>query len=110
MSIEFQDSGFCRTVKQKLFIKNPHDLDLFCGNPRVCLCCWRDNLDVGIAVRDDDDFDTGVVYICTSKEEQSRVFEELINYLHDVRSSPVEFMSICDKSFFPDLGIEKTRW
>lgn len=88
----------------------------FCGRPYVSLIAYKDKNKfwdantIGIGLRDNDDFDIGLIYK-TNADEFENVLHELINWMNDHEqgiSIYDDILNIFD--FFPDCGCERTRW
>lgn len=88
----------------------------FCGRPYVTLLAHKKPINhwneysIAIGIRDDDDFDIGLVYE-TDKEHFEDVLHELINWMRDHEQG----ISCCDElsdkmNFFPDCLCERKRW
>lgn len=77
--------------------------------PNIRVNYWDGN-DVRISIRDNDDFDIGVIYEGNTKEEARQIFHELVNFLNDIDGKIVNDDTFFDgnkntiASFFPDLG------
>lgn len=90
---------------------------VFCGKPRIILEAMYDKpffswneYEIGVGIRDDDDFDIGHVYKPT-KEQFFDVLHELINWIHDLEMGCCcwdEFIK--DPNFFPNLDCEREKW
>lgn len=98
-------------VKSNIYIE---DKDCFCGRPYVLLVAHKDkNLfsdanTIGIGIRDNDDFDIGLVYK-TSPDEFMSVLHELINWMRDHEQGVGTYSDIWKPfDFFPDCGCERT--
>ena len=88
----------------------------FCGRPYVSLIAYKDKNKfwdantIGIGLRDDDDFDLGLVYK-TNADEFENVLHELINWMRDHEQGVGLHENIWNVyEFFPDCGCERTRW
>ena len=63
-----------------------------------------------IQLRDDDDFDIGLIYK-TNADEFENVLHELINWMHDHEQGISIYENIWNVyDFFPDCGCERTKW
>lgn len=90
------------------------DKECFCGRPYVCLVTNRGewfNNNIGIKIRDNDDYDVGLMYK-TNSENFTDVLHELINWMRDHEQGISSYKKMaCDTyEFFPDLGCERKRW
>ena len=88
----------------------------FCGRPYVSLIARKDKNKfwdantIGIGLRDDDDFDIGLIYK-TNPDDFINVLRELINWMRDHEQGISIYDDILDIfSFFPDCECERTRW
>ena len=91
--------------------------EVFCGKPRIILNAMYDKpsfswskYEIGVGIRDDDDFDIGYIYKPT-KEQFFNVLHELINWIHDIETGCCcwdEFIE--DSNFFPNLVCEREKW
>ena len=88
----------------------------FCGRPYVSLIAHRDKNKfwdantIGIGLRDNDDFDIGLIYK-TNADEFENVLHELINWMHDHEQGISIYENIWNVyDFFPDCGCERTKW
>ncbi len=73
---------------------------------------WKSNSEIGIGIRDCDDFDIGLIYKPETEKDFFNVLHELINWMRDHEQS----ISIYDElinnpfDFFPDLGVKREYW
>lgn len=91
--------------------------EVFCGKPRIILIAMYDKpffswskYEIGVGIRDDDDFDIGYIYKPT-KEQFFDALHELINWIHDLEMGCCcldEFIK--DPNFFPNLDCEREKW
>lgn len=88
----------------------------FCGRPYIYLIGFRESFSgwdantIGIALRDDDDFDVGLVYQ-TDAEHFDAVLHELINWMNDHEQGESKFEALqTPLLFFPDCGCEREQW
>ena len=88
----------------------------FCGRPYVSLIAHKDKNKfwdantIGIGLRDDDDFDLGLVYK-TNADEFENVLHELINWMRDHEQGVGLHESVWNAyEFFPDCGSKRTTW
>ena len=89
------------------------DKECFCGRPYVYLVASKNRLfdAIGIAIRDNDDYDVGLMYE-VNDENFTNALHELINWMcdHEQGISSYEKMVCNTYEFFPDLGCERKRW
>lgn len=96
------------------------DSEYFCGRPYITLFAhkeqtnWWKGCTIAIGIRDNDDFDVGLVYE-TDKEHFEDVLHELINWMRDHEQGMSFYEDIWDgvyygMNFFPDCGCNRHRW
>ena len=89
------------------------DKECFCGRPYAYLAASKNRLfdAIGIAIRDNDDYDIGLSYT-TNDENFTNVLHELINWMrdHEQGISSYEKMACNTYEFFPDLSCKRKRW
>ena len=92
--------------------------DCFCGKPYLSLIAHGEPPNCGswkpyticIGIRDDDDFDVGLIYK-TDEMNFKNILHELINWMRDHEQGISTYMNIWEPlKFFPDLGCERRRW
>lgn len=86
----------------------------FCGRPYIFLnayCGWND-YQIGVGIRDNDDFDIGYIYTAENEEQFFEVLHELINWINDLEHGVCIWEEFVDdiKGFFPECGCKKERW
>lgn len=93
------------------------DQKVFCVRPKVYLLANKDNplcgwveYSIGIAVRDYDDFDIGLVYR-TDLEHFNDVLHELINWMYDHEHGISLYKNLWEPfNFFPDCKCKREMW
>ena len=78
---------------------------------KKCLL-WLEDYQIGVGIRDNDDFDIGCVYTAENEEQFFNVLHELINWINDLGHGIClweEFIGDI-KGFFPECGCKKERW
>ena len=97
-------------VKSNIYFDNEC---CFCGRPYVSLIAYKDKNKfwdtnaIGIGLRDDDDFDIGLIYK-TNADEFENVLHELINWMHDHEQGISIYENIWHVyDFFPDCGVKE---
>ena len=94
------------------------DVDVFCGRPYVYLVAFKEkniygweSYSIGIAVRDMDDFDKGIIYQA-NKENFETILHELLNWMVDHEKGISYTSTLLDKSFsfFPQLDCQTSIW
>lgn len=96
----------CRSAEVNMI--KPYE-SMCCGSPKAYVCMWFNTLDVRLTFGDDDDYDASKIYICKNEHERMQVFNELVNYLHDIENQAFDYAWIYDGIAFPDLGVP-TKW
>lgn len=90
----------------------------FCGRSYIHLitiknayCGWKD-YQIGVGIRDNDDFDIGCVYTAENEEQFFNVLHELINWMNDLEHGVCFGEEFIDdiKGFFPECGCKKEEW
>lgn len=86
----------------------------FCGRPYTFLnayCGWN-SYQIGVGIRDNDDFDIGCIYTAENKEQFFNVLHELINWMNDLEHGVCFWEEFIDdiNGFFPECGCKKERW
>ena len=85
----------------------------FCGRPYIHLnaYCGR-KYQIGVGIRDNDDFDIGCVYTAENEEQFLNVLHELINWMNDIEHGVCFWEVFIDdiNGFFPECGCKKERW
>lgn len=106
--LEFNDNSMVRSVSADFYID---EKDRICGRPWFHLCNWKNSMDIGLAIHDNDDLDIGVIYKCKTEEEKEKIFHDLINYLYDIDGKCVTGDNIFDETLFPNYsGVNRVWW
>lgn len=85
----------------------------FCGRPYIHLnACRGRKYQIGVGIRDNDDFDIGCIYTAENEEQFFNVLHELINWMNDLEHGICLWEEFIDdiKGFFPECGCKKERW
>ena len=87
------------------------DAELFCGRTHVHLLASKSRLEIEISIKDEDDFDRGLVYH-VNEETFNNIIHELVCWMNDHENGIItgcNFFSDEIFDFFPDLGCKRRR-
>lgn len=90
--------------------------DYFCDRPYIYLSAHKESdgfwksYTIGIGIRDQDDFDIGLVYE-TNEQSFFTILHELINWMNDHEHGITQYEDIIEPyTFFPDCECAHKLW